>query len=79
MPLEGNVRSVAAANSSAVDLVTAEIRRAVLTGSLDHPHFLLGAHAPGASTIASVTFVAILMTILIQAPTTQCLARRLGL
>jgi potassium/hydrogen antiporter len=40
---------------------------------------LLGAHAPGASTIASVTFVAILMTILIQAPTTQWLARRLGL
>ena len=40
---------------------------------------LLGAHAPGASAIASVTFVAILMTILIQAPTTQWLARRLGL
>ena len=34
---------------------------------------------PGATTIASVTFVAILMTILIQAPTTQWLARRLGL
>src|SRR6185437_15475998 len=40
---------------------------------------LLGANAPGATTIASVTFVAILMTILIQAPTTQWLARRLGL
>jgi len=40
---------------------------------------LLGAHAPGASAIASVTFVAILMTILIQAPTTEWLARRLGL
>ena len=40
---------------------------------------LLGAHAPGASTIASVTFVAILMTILIQAPTTEWLGRRLGL
>jgi cell volume regulation protein A len=40
---------------------------------------LLGANAPGAPTIASVTFVAILMTILIQAPTTQWLARRLGL
>jgi cell volume regulation protein A len=40
---------------------------------------LLGAHAPGAETIASVTFVAILMTILIQAPTTAWLGRRLGL
>jgi potassium/hydrogen antiporter len=40
---------------------------------------LLGANAPGAPTIASVTFVAILMTILIQAPTTQWLGRRLGL
>ena len=34
MALEGQVRSVAAANSSAVDLVTSEIRRAVLTGAL---------------------------------------------
>ena len=40
---------------------------------------LLGANAPGAPTIASVTFVAILMTILIQAPTTEWLGRRLGL
>ena len=40
---------------------------------------LLGAKAPGAATIASVTFVAILMTILIQAPTTQWLGRKLGL
>ena len=40
---------------------------------------LLSANAPGAPTIASVTFVAILMTILIQAPTTEWLARRLGL
>ena len=40
---------------------------------------LLGAKAPGAPVIASVTFVAILMTILIQAPTTQWLGRRLGL
>ncbi len=40
---------------------------------------LLGANAPGAPTIASVTFIAILMTILIQAPTTQWLGRRLGL
>jgi cell volume regulation protein A len=40
---------------------------------------LLGANAPGAPTIASVTFVAILMTILIQAPTTAWLGRRLGL
>jgi DNA-binding GntR family transcriptional regulator len=34
MTAEGQVRSVAAANASAVDLVTAEIRRAVLTGAL---------------------------------------------
>jgi potassium/hydrogen antiporter len=40
---------------------------------------LLGMEAPGAHAIASVVFVAILMTILIQAPTTQWLARRLGL
>ena len=35
--------------------------------------------APGAQVIASVTFIAVLMTILIQAPTTQWLGRRLGL
>jgi cell volume regulation protein A len=40
---------------------------------------LLGMKAPGAEMIASVTFIAILMTILIQAPTTQWLGRRLGL
>jgi len=40
---------------------------------------LLGMNAPGAQLIASVTFVAILMTILIQAPTTRWLAGRLGL
>ena len=40
---------------------------------------LLGANAPGAQLIASVTFVAILMTILIQAPTTRWLAGKLGL
>jgi cell volume regulation protein A len=40
---------------------------------------LLGVNAPGAQMIASVTFVAILMTILIQAPTTEWLGRRLGL
>jgi len=34
MTLQGQVRSVVSANSSAVDLVTAEIRRAVLTGTL---------------------------------------------
>jgi cell volume regulation protein A len=38
---------------------------------------LLGNRAPGAEVIASVTFVAILMTILIQAPTTEWLGRRL--
>jgi cell volume regulation protein A len=40
---------------------------------------LLGMKAPGAEMIASVTFIAILMTILIQAPTTKWLARKLGL
>jgi len=40
---------------------------------------LLGIKAPGAQVIASVTFIAILMTILIQAPTTRWLGRRLGL
>jgi len=40
---------------------------------------LLAMKAPYADLIASVTFVAILMTILIQAPTTKWLASRLGL
>jgi len=40
---------------------------------------LVGMNAPGAPVIASVTFIAILMTILIQATTTRWLARRLGL
>jgi potassium/hydrogen antiporter len=40
---------------------------------------LLGMKAPGAQMIASVTFIAILMTILIQAPTTEWLGRKLGL
>jgi cell volume regulation protein A len=40
---------------------------------------LLGMKAPGAQMIAAVTFIAILMTILIQAPTTKWLGRRLGL
>jgi cell volume regulation protein A len=40
---------------------------------------LLGMKAPGAQVIASVTFIAILMTILIQASTTQWLGRVLGL
>jgi potassium/hydrogen antiporter len=40
---------------------------------------LLGMKAPGAQIIASITFIAILMTILIQAPTTRWLAGRLGL
>ena len=40
---------------------------------------LLGMNAPEGQLIASVTFVAILMTILIQAPTTRWLAARLGL
>jgi len=40
---------------------------------------LLGIKAPGASLIASVTFIAILMTILIQAPTTRWLSGKLAL
>jgi cell volume regulation protein A len=40
---------------------------------------LLGMKAPGAPMIASVTFIAILMTILVQAPTTKWLGRRLSL
>jgi cell volume regulation protein A len=40
---------------------------------------LVGMKAPGAQMIASVTFIAILMTILIQAPTTKWLGARLGL
>jgi cell volume regulation protein A len=40
---------------------------------------LLSLKAPGAQVIASTTFIAILMTILIQAPSTEWLGRRLGL
>jgi cell volume regulation protein A len=40
---------------------------------------LVGMKAPGAQMIASVTFIAILMTIIIQATTTKWLARKLGL
>jgi potassium/hydrogen antiporter len=40
---------------------------------------LIGMKAPGAEMIASVTFIAILMTILIQAPTTKWLGSKLGL
>lgn len=40
---------------------------------------LSGMNAPGAKMIESVTFIAILMTILIQAPTTEWLGRKLGL
>lgn len=40
---------------------------------------LVGMKAPGAEIIASVTFIAILMTILIQAPTTHWLAGKLGM
>jgi potassium/hydrogen antiporter len=40
---------------------------------------LLGMNAPDAQIIAAVTFIAILMTILIQAPTTKWLGHRLGL
>ena len=40
---------------------------------------LAGMGAPGIDVIASVTFIAILMTILIQATTTPFVARKLGL
>jgi cell volume regulation protein A len=40
---------------------------------------LAGMRAPGAEMIESITFIAILMTILIQAPTTRWLAQKLGL
>ena len=40
---------------------------------------LAGMKAPGAPAIEAVTFIAILMTILIQAPTTEWLGRKLGL
>ena len=40
---------------------------------------LVGMKAPGAHLIASITFIAIVMTILIQAPTTQWLGDKLGL
>ena len=40
---------------------------------------LLGMKVPGAEVIASVTFLAILITILLQATTTRWLAGRLGL
>src|SRR6185436_14892767 len=40
---------------------------------------LVGMKAPGADMIASVTFIAVLMTILIQATTTRWLARKLDL
>ncbi len=40
---------------------------------------LLGMKAPGAQVIASVTFIAILMTILVQATTTRWLAKKLDL
>ena len=40
---------------------------------------LLGRKVPGSQIIASVTFIAILMTIMIQATTTKWLARKLGL
>ncbi|MHB1236380.1 MAG: cation:proton antiporter [Gallionella sp.] len=40
---------------------------------------LVGMKAPGAQIIASVTFIAILMTILIQATTTKWVAKKLGL
>ncbi len=40
---------------------------------------LVGMKAPGAEMIASVTFIAVLATILIQAPTTRWLGARLGL
>jgi cell volume regulation protein A len=40
---------------------------------------LVGMKAPGAAIIASITFIAIMMTIVIQATTTRWLGRKLGL
>jgi cell volume regulation protein A len=40
---------------------------------------LVGLKVPGAEVVGAITFIAILMTILIQAPTTQWLARKLDL
>jgi cell volume regulation protein A len=40
---------------------------------------MVGMKAPGADMIASITFIAVLMTILIQAPTTKWLGKKLGL
>jgi cell volume regulation protein A len=40
---------------------------------------LVGMKAPGAQMIESITFIAILVTILVQAPTTKWLGRKLGL
>jgi cell volume regulation protein A len=40
---------------------------------------LIGLKVPGANVVSAITFIAILMTILIQAPTTRWLAGRLGL
>ncbi|WP_018607829.1 cation:proton antiporter [Uliginosibacterium gangwonense] len=40
---------------------------------------LVGMKVPGAEVVSAITFIAILMTILIQAPTTEWLAGKLGL
>jgi len=40
---------------------------------------LLGMNVPGAEIIASVTFITILLTIILQATTTRWLAGKLGL
>ena len=40
---------------------------------------LVGMKVPGAEVIASITFITILMTIIIQATTTRWLAGKLGL
>jgi len=40
---------------------------------------LVGMKVPGAEVVSAITFIAILMTILIQATTTQWLARKLDL
>ena len=40
---------------------------------------LVGMKAPGADVVASVTFIAILMTILLQATTTKWVAAKLGM
>jgi NhaP-type Na+/H+ or K+/H+ antiporter len=60
-------------------LVRVPVKRANSFARLALQRFATKLKAPGAHLIASVTFIAVLMTILIQAPTTKWLAARLNL